>query len=632
MFSGCTNLAAVTLPNALTYINERAFNGCTALSEIQIPDGVIFIGAFAFSDCISLTEIRLPAALNSITGRAFFRCDPSLQITVSEKNPRYRCIDGNLIDSYKKLLIRGASHGRIPSDGSVTAIGSYAYYKNTSLTSVSIPGTITRIQEYAFGSCENLEQIHISEGVTAIESSAFSNCKKLTEIHLPDSVVTLDYRAFGDCTGLQTLTLSKGTTNIDSYVFNNCTSLSKINIPEGVTNISSIAFYGCTGVKRISISSTVTSLDASIFSNFTALEEITVSEDNPTYHVSGNCLIDTKNRKLVAGCNNSVIPDDGSVTVIGQSAFVDRIGLQRAVIPSSVTVIENSAFSGCTGISELVLSNQLTTIQAAAFFNCTALRELFIPASVQSISESAFSCCASLEQITVDDGNPYYHVSNNCLINTQEKILLLGSNTGKIPDDGSVEYIGIYAFRNCSELTEITIPDGVKKIGNSAFFNCSKLTEIVIPKTVTEIGINCFAGCSSLRSLVVEAGNPTYHSTDNCLIYTASKRLIAGCSTSVIPKDGSVTYLEFDAFLDQTALESIVIPKAITRIGETCFRRCNAIAYYEGTSTDWKSVEIPDAWNWGHGTLDIPVYCYSEEPPTETGLYWHYVDGVPTPW
>lgn len=52
--------------------------------------------------------------------------------------------------------------------------------------------------------------------------------------------------------------------------------------------------------------------------------------------------------------------------------------------------------------------------------------------------------------------------------------------------------IGDYAFRGCTSLTSVTIPEGVTEIGSSAFYDCACLTSVVIPQSVTEIAENAF--------------------------------------------------------------------------------------------------------------------------------------------
>ena len=126
------------------------------------------------------------------------------------------------------------------------------------------------------------------------------------------------------------------------------------------------------------------------------------------------------------------------------------------------------------------------------------------------------------------------------------------------------------------------------------------MTSITIPDSVTSIGGGVFEGCSSLESIEVEKGNSRYHSKGNCLIETVSKTLIAGCKTSIIPMDGSVTNIGDDAFSDIpdsvtnigddafsycTGLTSITIPDSVTSIGDNAFGWCTGLT----------SITIPDS-------------------------------------
>ena len=91
-----------------------------------------------------------------------------------------------------------------------------------------------------------------------------------------------------------------------------------------MTSIGRIAFYQCGGLKSI-----------------------TVEKGNKYYHSAGNCLIETASKTLIAGCRNSVIPTDGSVTSIGERTFFGCVSLTSITIPGSVTSIGEDAFWGC---------------------------------------------------------------------------------------------------------------------------------------------------------------------------------------------------------------------------------------------------------------------------------------------
>lgn len=154
---------------------------------------------------------------------------------------------------------------------------------------------------------------------------------------------------------------------------------------------------------------------------------------------------------------------------------------------------------------------------------------------------------------------------------------------GIIPEGETV--IDHSAFEDCKSLTSVIIPDSVTEIRSYAFRDCTGLKRIVIPKSVTEIWDKVFAGCTSLTSIVVSKENKVYDSRNksNAIIETATNKLIAGCSNTVIPD--SVTEIGTDAFAYCTSLKNIVIPSSVTKIGEDAFYLC----------TDLSSIVIPNS-------------------------------------
>ena len=163
---------------------------------------------------------------------------------------------------------------------------------------------------------------------------------------------------------------------------------------------------------------------------------------------------------------------------------------------------------------------------------------------VTSIGEDAFRDCSGLTSVTIPN---------------------------------SVTSIGNYAFYGCSGLTSVTIPNSVTSIGEDTFSGCSGLTSVTIPNSVTSIGNYAFYGCSGLTSIAVESENSKYDSREDCnaIIETAKNTLISGCKTTVIPN--SVTSIGDWAFRGCTGLTSVIIPNSVTSIGEAAFRDCSGL-------------------------------------------------------
>ena len=149
-----------------------------------------------------------------------------------------------------------------------------------------------------------------------------------------------------------------------------------------------------------------------------------------------------------------------------------------------VVTIKSRAFYDAP-IQSIQLPDTLETIETHAFFY-SKLVSIHIPASVTSIHYQSFGRINCLETITVDEKNPFYHSSGNCLIETSTKKLIIGCQTSSIPLDGSVTSIGERAFDCCEGITSIIIPDSVRSIGSKSFSSCTSLESITFQGTIEQ--------------------------------------------------------------------------------------------------------------------------------------------------
>lgn len=94
-------------------------------------------------------------------------------------------------------------------------------------------------------------------------------------------------------------------------------------------------------------------------------------------------------------------------------------------------------------------------------------------------------------------------------------------------------------FLHCLYLKSVIIPDNVSTIEHGAFDGCRSMSSIYIPKNVVSIGLCALSTTPMMTSIIVDKENPVYDSRNNCnaIIETAANRLVAGCRTTVIPKD-----------------------------------------------------------------------------------------------
>ena len=287
-----------------------------------------------FGDCSNLTTLNIGNNVESIPGYTFAGCSGLTTVNWNAK----ACVN----------------------------VGSFLFEDCPSLITVNIGDNVTAIASNGFSSCDVLKNINVSENNEMYVSvgGILYNKNKTQIIFVP-------YAIQGD------VTIPNGVTSISSYAFRNRNNITSITIPDSVTNIGDFAFYNCSGLTNITIPYNLTSIGDRAFSGCSSLTSISVDAKNTKYHSSGNCLIETATKTMILGCQNSVIPSDGSVTIIGNYAFAGCSGLTSITIPNGVTNVGGCAFQNCSSITSITIPNSVTIINGSAFEYCRALTSIY---------------------------------------------------------------------------------------------------------------------------------------------------------------------------------------------------------------------------------------------------------------
>ena len=219
-----------TIPDSVTSIGDQAFYGCSTLTSVVISDSVTSIGDRAFENCTKLTSLGIGNGVTEI-GWNSLNCQSLTDINVSENNPTYTSINGNLYSKDGKTLIQ------------------YALGKQD--TVFTIPDGVTSIGDSAFASCHALTSVVIGNSVTSIGDRAFAFCTSLTSVVIPDSVTSIGRSAFTACSALKSVVIGDGVTEIDSSTFSNCSALTSVVIGNNLKKIGLAAFNDCSSLTDV---------------------------------------------------------------------------------------------------------------------------------------------------------------------------------------------------------------------------------------------------------------------------------------------------------------------------------------------------------------------------------------------
>lgn len=216
-------------------------------------------------------------------------------------------------------------------------------------------------------------------------------------------------------------------------------------------------------------------------------------------------------------------------------------------------------------ISTIVIGTGVTRIGAYAFYQSKAL-SVYIPEGVAAIGDSAF-CGAKLISVTIP---------------------------------GTVKSIGNDAFRGSgssaepSNLTSVSVAEGLQTIGERAFQSCTALTCIDFPASISKIGAGAFMSCNNMTRVRFMPGSGEVEIGDN--LFSACRNLTA----VTLPK--TLTRISTGMFSSCSLLPELYIPKTVTTIGmgaanptASPFDSCKQLKtiYFGGTKAEWDSMMNP---------------------------------------
>ncbi len=544
---------------AVTLIDGNAFAYCASLEKVTIPESVTNIEYSAFYDCPNLKAVTIPASVASIGNYAF-------GYYADEEDYDYIKMDDFTITGYK---YSAAYRYAMENDFEFVSLGEvnpFVYEElddeiieitgyNGNEAKLDIPAEIDgkRVSEIgynAFKNCKSITSVTIPDGVTYINSSAFEDCVNIASVTIPDSVTNIGDYTFANCTSLTDVTIPTGVIGIGDYAFENCTSLTGATISDSVEEIGEEAFYYCPNLKAVTIPASVTEVGDNAFGYCSGYWD-----ENDNYvdgKVDGFTITGYKNSAAYRYAIENgfefvslgeVSPFvyyelyDGTIAITGYNGYEAQINIPAKIDGKKVTEIRDYAFKNCTSLTSVIIPDSVTAIENDAFGNCTSLTSVTIPDGVTSIGDNAFGYYEDeetgndikvegftitgyknsaayryaiengFEFVSLGEVSPfvYYELYDGTIAITGYNGYEAQINIPAKIDGKKVTEIRDYAFKNCTSLTSVTIPDGVTYIGDNAFYSCTNLNSVTIPESVANIYYDAFYNCPSLKTVTIPA-------------------------------------------------------------------------------------------------------------------------------
>lgn len=313
-FAGCTGLKQITIPENIQSIDAQAFAGCVNLTDIYIPATVTGIAEDAFLNCDNVTihadegsvaaqfaqklaeqknRDPLVTAAPVQTPTAVSRPDTQATtepVSTATPAPVATPVPGNVLGSTiivgnHALVMVHPGEEKVqqgytePEAGQETGeeqditaetengkVPEWMYYRNQSVSAVTIPEGTTEIGRFAF-SRSSLRTVTIPEGVTVIDYAAFYHCDNLDNVVLPDTVNTVGAKAFTHTGWLDDFEEN----SMDDFLISGDIlvaykgNLPEVVIPDGVRVIAEEAFRNHTELKKVHLPASVTDIGNDAF-------------------------------------------------------------------------------------------------------------------------------------------------------------------------------------------------------------------------------------------------------------------------------------------------------------------------------------------------------------------------------
>ena len=208
------------------------------------------------------------------------------------------------------------------------------------------------------------------------------------------------------------------------------------------------------------------------------------------------------------------------------------------VIPDTIEGLPVRILLGVTKQNE----NGYTGVVQGVFED-TSIESVYIPSSVSSLGLATFAHCTMLKQVEFAKGCGITSLSTSCFEDCTALTRIDLSPLTKLMGT-------YYAFRDCTSLEEVVLPEGMTIIDDGSFLNCSALKSLYLPDSLEKIVKNAFEGCIGIESISIGKNLRLYEPGFATVIFNS-------------PALKRITFREGRESLDGYALVSITSPVSV---------------------------------------------------------------------
>lgn len=680
-FLGCNSLLEAILPDSLTIIDEAAFFDCHSLTSIILPEGVRKIGDSAFVQCYELSTVIIPESVTEIEQKAFFNCRSLTSIIIP---PSVTSIGEEAFSGCSGLTSITIPNsvieiGKDAFDGDMTIIcceGSYAqqYCLNNHFMFILdyqyeafhglIPPGIERInspfladeeQPFVFISYSHKDRevvlsiikslyesgwkIWYDEGLTIGDrydetiKAHVKNCsafllfvtnESVDSFYIKDNEIPwaiefdkpiikcilddgTDYEIHND-----SVVTVKSPSDIESILVNiGDLTKGERRVAKGISVVVDPMVRGeeigdgfayCLYSEKNAAASKAIILEAKN-SGCNLYNAIESGEDRDKLN-SCSCLIAFLDKPFLSDARLTRVLIDYYRSK-RDIAICQLENLETCDLPAELTELSKSQWLNYTyGIITDMNTKLARHLQKRGCRNNAIIpgfeykktnagieiirykgneanpriENEYSGIPVVGIGKEAFKNCSQIKEIVIP--NRVTFIGNSAFEGC--------SNLKSVIIPNSVVEIGEKAFYWCSSLFAISLPESITKIEKNSFGWCNSLLEITIPDRVKEIGEEAFSGCKYLSSVKLPDSLEAIQSQafEHCLLssLTLPKSIkiiggfaFSGCKFSELDLPYGITEIKDFALAGCFRLVSLVIPKGVTRIGKSAFADCESL-------------------------------------------------------